>query len=328
MSNTDSSLDSVRKTLDKYHSTISTTGHVVNYLQNQRIMENQARIVEAGLIQASVLDEQNRLKEKELSLLKKELKAIEKERSKAEKKQKRAAYLVSLGPKCEDIIELIQSPEIDTTFRGMLIKHLELTLQMMDEEKSDVIDVSFQVFIRSKRKQLEEIRREHRASIEEFASLSAAIEAAVSSIRYLLFYMTLEIDNARSLFEKYAYDTGALLVELRDALSLELDDNNLSASLTVVAKTVTLFDELENLDELRNSGDYDLYLSYSQLIEFKKKIGPIHENLNVYKTDCLSKIDKCMRVVGEGAYDKLKKLQEVLNLNKSSIYERNGLIPS
>lgn len=136
--------DGLRGFIKKNEDVINTTGHIVSYVQSRKIQANQENLARLEQINLSLLNKQNEIKEKELEKLD-ELKNLhQKEKELELKRSKIKEELLEIAPKTKGLITFLENEnELNNFEKFFLIRHAEVSLNEISQNKSVIEDINF-----------------------------------------------------------------------------------------------------------------------------------------------------------------------------------------
>lgn len=136
--------DGLRGFIKKNEDVLNTTGHIVSYVQSRKIQANQENLARLEQINLSLLNKQNEIKEKELEKLE-ELKNLhQKEKELELKRSKIKGELLEIAPKTKGLITFLENEnELNNFEKFFLIRHTEVSLNEISQNKSVIEDINF-----------------------------------------------------------------------------------------------------------------------------------------------------------------------------------------
>lgn len=175
----------VKDFLDKNDSIINTTGHVVNFLQNQQIQNNQKVLAEMSAVNASLLDQQNRLKKVELETIKKLRHEQKKKEDEDKERQKVKAYLLQITPQMKGLLQLVEENNFEDEMQlGLLLNHVEIRLHEISDKQAVIEDINFHDYVFNLNEKLKNLKITHQSSIDKYKNFLNSLANLLIEIRY------------------------------------------------------------------------------------------------------------------------------------------------
>ena len=311
---------SLKEFLDKNHSTINTTSHVLTYFQNSKIQKNQRQLAQLELVNNSLLNEQNELRKKEVERFEKLMDQNEKEKRKKERKEKLKTEVLELGPSTKSLLKKIEKSkgDYDNLTISFLLRHSKLNIQKMREHKSLINDINFFDYLHELDERLSEINSNYDGVIEDFSSELAQLLVQFQSV---VLGAELLSKSKKDVLNEQSKNTKKYLKRLKTNITKELNDNNNSLkSLTDhLKKYNSLGDKINGVATLHDLRDYPLPISFDEGEYLLGLITEIENDTDTFVNEVDSKVDELLSVFKGKGEDIIGRVEKIISKDATKL---------
>ncbi|PKD43468.1 hypothetical protein [Rhodohalobacter barkolensis] len=306
---------SLKEFLDKNHSTINTTGHVLSYLQNNKIQKNQRQLAQLEVLNNSLLNEQNELRKKEVERFEKLMDQNEKDKREKEKKEKLKTEVLELGPATKSLLKKIEhnKDEYGDLTISFLLRHSELNIKKMREHKGLVNDINFFDYLHELDEKYSEINSNYEGVIEEFSS-----ELAESLIQFQSVVLGAELlsKSKKDVLSEQSENTKKYLKRLKINIANELNGgSSLTSLITHLKKYNSLGDKINGMGTLHDLRDYPLPISFDEAQYLHGLLTEIEDDTDTFINEVDTKVDELLSVFEGNGEDTLGKVEKIIKKN-------------
>lgn len=311
----------VRNFLDKNDSIINTTGHVVNFLQNRQTQKNQRVLAEMSAINASLLDQQNKIKQKELEAIEKLRQEQKKKEDEEKERQELKTYLLKITPQMKGLLQLIDEGEFDDYLQlGLLINHLEIRLQEISDNKAVIDDINFHDYVFNLIDKLKKFKKTYETDIGKYDSFLNNFANLLFEIRYSISAAELVEKNPAEIYKEKNDKAENYLLELSNKVKSELKENKTFENLIDELKRYkTLLKYLDERDSILETERYPLPLSYSETTHLIDTISEIKNDKNDFLLRIEETVKKYKSIVQDTEDSPFLRLKEISEKKASDL---------
>ncbi len=310
---------SLKEFLDKNHSTINTTSHVLTYLQNSKIQKNQRQLAQLELVNNSLLNEQNELRKKEVERFEKLMDQNEKEKREKERKEKLKTEVLELGPSTKSLLKKIENSkgDYDDLTISFLLRHSKLNIQKMREHKGLINDINFFDYLHELDDRLSEINSNYDCVIEDFSSELAQLLIQFQSV---VLGAELLSKSKKDVLSEQSDNTKKYLKRLKKNIRKELNDNNSLKSLTDhLKKYNSLGDKINGVDTLHDLRDYSLPISFDEGEYLHGLITEIENDTDTFVDEVEVKVDELLSVFEGKGEDIIGRVEKIISKDATKL---------
>lgn len=311
---------SLKEFLDKNHSTINTTSHVLTYLQNSKIQKNQRQLAQLEVLNNSLLNEQNELRKKEVERFEKLMDQNEKEKREKERKEKLKTEVLELGPSTKSLLKKIENSkgDYDDLTISFLLRHSKLNIQKMREHKSLINDINFFDYLHELDERLSEINSNYDGVIEDFSSELAQLLVQFQSV---VLGAELLSKSKKDVLSEQNENTKKYLKRLKTNITKELNENNntLKSLTDHLKKYNSLGDKINVVATIHDLRDYPLPMSFDEGEYLHGLITEIENDTDTFVNEVDSKVDDLLSVFEGKGEDTLGKVEKVISKSSDEL---------
>jgi len=311
---------SLKEFLDKNHSTINTTSHVLTYFQNSKIQKNQRQLAQLELVNNSLLNEQNELRKKEVERFEKLMDQNEKEKREKERKEKLKTEVLELGPSTKSLLKKIENSkgDYDNLTISFLLRHSKLNIQKMREHKSLINDINFFDYLHELDERLSEINSNYDGVIEDFSSELAQLLVQFQSV---VLGAELLSKSKKDVLSEQSENTKKYLKRLKTNITKELNDNNNSLkSLTDhLKKYNSLGDKINDVATLHDLRDYPLPISFDEGEYLLGLITEVENDTDTFVDEVDGKVDELLSVFEGKGEDIIGRVEKIISKDATKL---------
>lgn len=252
--------------LDRNESVINTTGHLVSFYQNNKIANNQKALAQLELVNASLIEKQNRIREKELEKLEDLKSQQQKDKEEQERKEKLKSKVLEMGPKTKALVQnIFELPKDKVYAKALLIRHTELNNEQLEKHKEVVNDINFYDYIFNIKSELNRARRENQNFEIELETFSSKLADLLINFQNIMVGAELLAKDPKDIYKEKNRDAEKFLSELIKKIKEELTDKVGLIKLQEYLKRFTdMISELYKYDKLHEPSEYPLPLNYEE----------------------------------------------------------------
>jgi hypothetical protein len=312
----DSVFARTRKTLDKYHSTIDTVGNVVGYLQNSKIIENQRNIAVGLAAQIHLLNEQNEQREKEYEKLESLIRKQEIESQLQKQRDEMKVILLSMAPKCKDVLATLQSDtSMKNETRALLLKHLLVSYKLMDENKSVVSDVNYYTFLHDFKKRISYLEQLNDEGIKSVENLKNHINVFSTEINEIIVIKSVEKADLKEVYESGLSKEIHKLKNLINNLKMSHENGKFTRFIPHISSYIDILNEVVIHAPEFNYESHNLPFDIEMALSLRSSIEDINSNFDDFIDNSNRIVDKIGSLFGVSAKQDLERIDE-LSLKK------------
>ncbi len=309
---------SLKEFLDKNHSTINTTSHVLTYFQNSKIQKNQRQLAQLEVLNNSLLNEQNELRENELEKLEKLLDQNEKEKREKERREKLKTEVLELGPTTKKILKKIKEDKesFDDLTLSFLLRHAELNVQKMHDHKNLISDINYFDYIHNLSDRVDEFSISEKDIIENYSKDLANLLVQFQSV-----VLGAELFNKSKIdvLTEQSDNTKKYLKKLKNNIANELnDEESLSKLVSHLEFYMTINKKIKELGDVHDLKKYPLPINmkegqylYQLLIEIDNATDSFAEEVDKKVDDLLSVFNNTESII--------KRVEDILTKNPDEV---------